>query len=190
MKKIAIVYHSGFGHTEVIAKAVAEGVKQLKAVDVALFKVEDVTAAPDKLNTFDAIVFGAPTYMGSASAPFKAFMDASSSLYFSRDWENKIAAGFTNSHSLSGDKLNTLFQLAVFAMQHAMIWVGQSDLNGSPDGAPGKEDAINRMGSSFGLMAQSENEAPSVTPPIGDIKTAHLFGKRIAEITLALNLSK
>lgn len=37
--------------------------------------------------------------------------------------ENKITASFTNSHSLSGDKLNYLMQLVVFAAQHGMIWV-------------------------------------------------------------------
>jgi len=36
-------------------------------------------------------------------------------------WKDKVAAGFTNSASQSGDKLSTLFQLNVFAMQMGMI---------------------------------------------------------------------
>ncbi len=39
-------------------------------------------------------------------------------------WSDKLAAGFTNSKTMSGDKLNTLFDLAAFAAQHGMIWVG------------------------------------------------------------------
>jgi NAD(P)H dehydrogenase (quinone) len=50
---------------------------------VTLLAVADLvdTAAPGwaALDAADAIIFGAPTYMGSASAPFKAFMDATSS---------------------------------------------------------------------------------------------------------------
>lgn len=187
MKSVAIVYHSGFGHTEIIAKEIAKGVDMVKDTDATLFKVEEITDTPEVLNKFDAIIFGSPTYMGSVSSPFKMFMDATSKLFFSRSWMNKVAAGFTNAHSLSGDKLNTLFQLAIFAAQHRMIWVGQGEMNGSPDGEPGKTDAVNRMGSSFGLMAQSENDTPDVTPPEGDLITARLFGKRIAEITNALD---
>lgn len=186
MKKVAVVYHSGYGHTEVQAKHVLAGAKQVQGVSATLFKVEDVTVEPEKLNDYDAIVFGSPTYMGSVSAPFKAFMDASSKIWFEGKWRNKVAGGFTNSHSLSGDKLNTLIQMAVFAAQHGMIWVGQAEPNGSPAGEPGKADAVNRIGSMLGAMAQSENAAPDVTPPSGDLKTAELFGKRIAEITSRL----
>ena len=187
MSTIAIVYHSGFGHTETIANAVAEGVSQAGAT-AKLVKIEN--AAEDfadkmaSLNEVDGIIFGAPTYMGSLSAPFKAFMDASSRAWLNKDWQDKVAAGFTNSGSMSGDKLNSLVQLAVFAAQHAMIWVGSDQLPNSgyqkPTGAP---DAINRLGSTLGVMAQSEQADPSETPPPGDKETATLLGKRVAEIT-------
>ncbi len=183
MKKIAIVYHSGYGHTEVQAKKVLEGAKSVNEISAEIFKAEDLTSAPEKLNDFDAIIFGSPTYMGSLSAPFKAFMEATSKLWFKQEWKNKIAAGFTNSHSLSGDKLNSLIQLAVFSAQHAMIWVGQSELNQSPEGEAGKNDAVNRIGSFLGAMAQSENAPPEKTPPSGDLETAKLLGIRVAEIT-------
>jgi flavorubredoxin len=80
--KIAIVYHSGYGHTAKQAEAVARGVTA-GGGEVTLLAVADLvdTAAPGwaALDAADAIIFGAPTYMGSASAPFKAFMDATSS---------------------------------------------------------------------------------------------------------------
>lgn len=183
MKKIAIVYHSGYGHTEVQAKKVLEGVKSVKEITAEIFKVEDLTASPEKLNEFDAIIFGSPTYMGSVSAPFKAFMDATSKLWYKQEWKNKIAAGFTNSHSLSGDKLNSLIQMTIFAAQHAMIWVGQGEMNQSPEGHAGKNEAVNRIGSFLGAMAQSESASPEVTPPSGDLETAKLLGIRVAEIT-------
>ncbi len=186
MKKIAVVYHSGYGHTEVQAKHILKGTEGVDGIEAKLFKAEDVTETPEKLNDYDGIIFGSPTYLGSVSASFKAFMEASSKLWGERKWLNKIAAGFTNSHSHSGDKLNSIMQLAVFAAQHGMIWVGVSDLNESPDDNMGDPEAVNRLGSWLGLMAQSDNASPEVTPPSGDLKTAELLGKRVAEITLRM----
>ncbi len=182
MTKVAVVYHSGYGHTAVQAKHVHKGVDKVEGVKAHLIKAEDVTDDPTQLNVMDAIIFGSPTYMGSASAPFKAFMDATSKLWMEKKWQDKIAGGFTNSHSLSGDKLNTLIQFAVFAAQHGMIWVGQAEANQSPKWEEGKPDAINRIGSTLGAMAQSENAEPEKTPPIGDLKTAEIFGERVATI--------
>ncbi len=184
-KKISIVYHSGFGHTEKVAKAVAEGVKNAGA-SVDLIKAESVSDKDwETLDSSDAIIFGAPTYMGGVSGQFKMFIDAASKKWFGQKWKNKIAAGFTNSGSYSGDKLGALIQLNINALQHGMIWVGQGEMPASHkegDGGPGN-DAINRLGSAVGLMTQSTNESPEITPPQGDIETAKLFGKRIAEIT-------
>lgn len=188
MKNIAIIYHSGFGHTEMQAKSVFEGVNSVKNCKAELFKVEDLKGKIEKLENFDAMIFGSPTYMGSVSAPFKEFMDESSKAWFSQKWKNKIAAGFTNSHSLSGDKLNTLIQLAIFAAQHAMIWVGLDQMNQSPDYQAGKADVVNRIGSFLGAMAQSENDLPEKTPPSGDLQTAKLLGERVAKLTLAFSL--
>ena len=124
MSKIAIVYHSGYGHTQVQAEAVARGAAAVAGSAVALIPVADAEARAAELDAADAIVFGAPTYMGSASAPFKGFMDWSSKAWFGQKWKDKLAAGFTNSGSHSGDKLNTLVQMFIFAMQHGMIWIG------------------------------------------------------------------
>jgi NAD(P)H dehydrogenase (quinone) len=186
MTKISIVYHSGFGHTKIQAENVLKGAQSVEGIEATLFEVEEVTKNPEKLNDFDAIIFGSPTYMGSASATFKAFMDASSKVWFGQAWKDKIAAGFTNSHSLSGDKLNTLVQMAIFAAQHSMIWVGTGHMNESPNGQAGQAEAINRMGSFLGAMAQSENKPPELTPPSGDLKTAQFLGKRVAEIAKKL----
>ena len=113
MSKIIVVYHSGYGHTELQAQAVARGAgaKLMKA------------SQPDwdALNAADAIIFGSPTYMGSATAAFKQFMDDASKIWLENGWDGKIAGGFTNGGGLSGDKMNTLTQLAVFAGQQGMI---------------------------------------------------------------------
>ena len=81
-------------------------------------------------------------------------MDESSKRWFAGAWKNKVAAGFTTSASQSGDKLNTLLQLMVFANQHAMIWVGL-DLMPGNNNSKGSVDSLNRLGSFSGAMAQA-----------------------------------
>src|SRR5690606_1362292 len=121
---IAIVYHTGYGHTERQAEAVKSGVGEVPGTECILMTVEQAQARWDDLLRAHAIVFGAPTYMGGPSAQFKAFQDATSNAVMSKGylWKNKIAAGFTNSGARSGDKLATLVQLALFAAQHGMHW--------------------------------------------------------------------
>ncbi|KIC23182.1 NADPH-dependent FMN reductase [Leisingera sp. ANG1] len=186
MKKIAVVYHSGFGHTEVQARHVHEGAQSVDGILACLIRAEDAAQEPEKLNDMDAIIFGSPTYLGAVSAPFKAFMDATTGIWSQQQWKDKIAAGFTNSHSLAGDKLSTLIQMAVFGAQHGMIWVGQAEMNTSPEGQPGHKEAVNRVGTMLGASAQSDNADLSVTPSGGDLKSAELFGARVAQITMRM----
>ncbi|HEX4879224.1 MAG TPA: flavodoxin family protein, partial [Limnobacter sp.] len=100
MTQVAIVYHSGYGHTAKVAQAVQAGVDTVAGVQSHLISVNEVNDATwDTLAKADAIIFGSPTYMGGASADFKKFADASSKVWFSQGWKNKIAGGFTNSLS-------------------------------------------------------------------------------------------
>ncbi len=182
--KIVIVYFSGYGHTAKVAEAVAAGAKQGKAeVDVInVTQLDD--AAWNKIDNADAIIFGSPTYMGSVSAKLKEFMELASGRWALRKWKNKIAAGFTNSGSLSGDKLNSIVQLIINAMQHGMIWVGVDQLSPTTKGEDTiGRDSINRLGGYSGLMTQSNNDTPEHNPPKADLDTAEMYGKRIADIT-------
>jgi len=176
---VAIVYHSGFGHTKVLAEAVARGVARVAGAAPRLMPVEEVDW--NALANADAIAFGCPTYMGSASAPFKAFMDASSRrAWTTRAWKDKLAAGFTCSSAMSGDKLSTLEQLAVFAAQHDMIWVGLGLLPGN-NTSRGTDRDLNRLGSHLGAMAQADADQPAeVAPPESDRLTAEHLGDRLA----------
>lgn len=188
MTQVSIVYHSGYGHTAEQAKAVARGAQKVAGVTVNLLTVDEAQEKWDVLKASDAIVFGSPTYMGSASAQFKGFMDASSKAWYTRDWQNKIAAGFTTSASQSGDKLNTLIQLTVFAAQHGMIWVGQDLLPGN-NHSKGSVNDLNRLGGFLGAMAQANSDqGPDVAPLQSDLLTAEHLGERVA--TIAQRFSK
>ena len=124
MPKIVIVYHSGYGHTKKVAEAVLTGTIDAGA-DAKLLAVGDLDDAGwAELDAADAIIFGAPTYMGGPSADFKKFADASSKPWFAQSWKDKIAAGFTNSATMNGDNHSTIAYLVTLAMQHGMIWAG------------------------------------------------------------------
>jgi len=182
MPNVAIVYHSGYGHTKVLAEAVARGAASVDGAKVVLVPVEDVEMHWDDLHASDAIVFGSPTYMGSVSAKLKAFMEETSKHWLDFKWRDKIAGGFTNSASQSGDKLNTLTDLVIFAMQHGMIWVGL-DIPPGNNHSKGSVQDLNRLGAFLGAMAQSNaDEGPDVAPPSADRETAERYGRRIAEV--------
>jgi len=180
MVSIAVVYHSGYGHTAILAQSVAAGITQAGA-QAHLVPVEEYEAKAKLIDAADAVVFGSPTYMGSVSGPFKMFMDASSKTWYGRGWKDKLAAGFTVSASQSGDKLNTLIQMSIFAAQHGMVWIGNDLLPGNNSSAGSVED-VNRLGSFLGAMAQANSDqGPELAPPAADRKTAEHLGKRVAE---------
>jgi multimeric flavodoxin WrbA len=177
MSKIVIVYHSGYGHTKKVAEAVAEG------SGGALLGIDAEGNLPEggweQLAAADAIVFGSPTYMGSVSWQFKKFADASSKPWFTQQWKNKLAAAFTNSATLNGDKLSTLHYLFTLSQQHGMLWVGTGML---PNNAKRHtRDDINHLGSSAGLITATPSDASVAEMVPGDLATAKQFGERIVE---------
>lgn len=179
MTKIAVVYHSGYGHTKRVAETVAAGANaELIAIDAE----GNVSEADwDTLNAADAIVFGAPTYMGSPSWQFKKFADATSKAWFTQAWKDKVFGGFTNSASFNGDKQVSLIYLNTLASQHGGIWVSLG-LPPSNAKAATRND-INNLGGSVGLLVQSPSDASVDEIPQGDLDTAKLYGQRVAEIT-------
>ena len=158
MSKTVVVYFSGYGHTQRVAQAVAEGAgAQLIAVD-AEGNVPD--SAWDELAAADAIIFGAPT------------------------WQDKVFGGFTVSASLNGDKQVTLINLQTLASQHGGIWVSlglmpSNTLNAS-------RNDVNNLGGSVGLLVQAPSDAGAEAIPDGDIDTAKRYGARVTEVATRL----
>ena len=109
---------------------------------------------------------------------FKRFADTSSKQWYSRGWQDKIAGGFTISANLSGDKLSTLQYFITLAMQHGMIWVGQSSHS---------EGDVNRLGSYSGVMAQVGSTQSASEINQGDLETAKAYGQRLLTLTQSLH---
>ena len=181
---VVVVYHSASGRTRTLAEAVSRGAASASddgAISAHVLSVEEASRAQALLAAADAIVFGCPTYMGSASAAFKGFMDSTVAVWALQGWRDKLAAGFTHSAAPSGDKLGTLTQLAVFAAQHGMVWIGLG-LPPTYAAADRPDDDTNRLGSHLGAMAQSRPGGGVL--PVSDVKTAEHLGRRVAEAAL------
>jgi NAD(P)H dehydrogenase (quinone) len=179
-KKIAVVYHSAHGHTQHIARRVAEAARAVPGTHASVLEAEHVSLAPEELAGFDGLILGSPTYLGGVSGPFKTFMDSTGGMWQKQQLKGKLAAGFTVSSLPAGDKQSTLLSMFVFAMQHGMIWVGNPIIPEQHRGVP-YEEAANRLGSWSGLMAQAGHAAPADAFAPGDLKTARMFGKNFAE---------
>jgi NAD(P)H dehydrogenase (quinone) len=175
MAKVAVVFHSGYGHTRRMAEQVAQGAQaELVAIDAEGNLTEAQWAT---LNAADAIIFGSPTYMGSVSWQFKKFADASSKAWFTQAWKDKLFGGFTNSANVNGDKHSTLHYFMTLAMQHGGLWVG-TGLNYNNTKASQRND-INYLASSAGPIAQTPGDASADEMNAGDMETARLFGERL-----------
>ncbi|MCC7005541.1 MAG: flavodoxin family protein [Ottowia sp.] len=179
MTQVAVVYHSGYGHTKKQAEAIAKGAQaELIAIDTS----GDLTEAQwATLKTADAIIFGSPTYMGTVSWQFKKFADATSKPWFSQQWKDKVFGGFTNSASMNGDKHSTIHYFFTLAMQHSGIWLGTDVLPSNAKTA--KRDDINYIGSFAGAMMQTPSDASVDEVNSGDLETARKYGERIAMFT-------
>ncbi len=182
MSKIVIVYHSGYGHTAKVAQAVAEGSGgTLLAIDAEGNLPE---GGWEQLAAAATIVFGSPTYMGGPSWQFKKFADASSRPWFTMQWKDKLAAGFTNSATLNGDKFSTLMYQFTLAQQHGMLWVGMG-MQG-PNAKKHTRDDLNNLGGYSGLMTATPSDASADEMVPGDLATARAFGQRVAATTARL----
>lgn len=179
---VSILFDSGYGHTAKLAQSVAEGVARVPGAEYRLIAIAEGNLPWDTLAASDAIIFGSPTYNGTVSARFKQFMeDSTRTAWIPQAWHDKIAAGFTNSGALHGDKLNSLMTMALFAAQQGMVWVGL-------DLFPGKDASQpNRIGGWLGAMAQSDDVAPELSPSGSDLETARHLGARVARLAGRLN---
>jgi NAD(P)H dehydrogenase (quinone) len=176
-ENITVVYFSGYGHTQRVAEAVAAG------AGARLLRVDKDGNLPsggwEQLANSDAIVFGSPTYMGSVSWQFKKFLDETSKVWAVMGWKDKLAAAFTNSAGMNGDKASTLYALFTLAQQHGMLWVGTGLMPSNNKAS--KRDDINYVASFTGLATTTPADATPDEMVQGDLDTARLFGQRVTK---------
>ena len=182
MADIVVVFHSGYGHTQRVAQAVADG------ADAHLLAIDADGNLPaqgwELLAAADVIVMGTPTYMGGPSWQFKKFADASSKVWFVQGWKDKLFAGFSNSAAMNGDKDATLTYLWHLAMQHGGVWVSLGIMPSNDKAA--SRDSLNYVGGYNGLLTTSPTDASPAEMARGDLDTARAFGERVAALAAKL----
>jgi NAD(P)H dehydrogenase (quinone) len=177
MATVAVVFHSGYGHTKRMAQQVAAGA----GADLIEIDAEGNLPADgwERLQAAHAIIFGSPTYMGMASWQFKKFADQSSKAWFGQSWKDKLFAGFTNSASMNGDKLSTIHYFFTLAMQHSGLWVGLGLMPSNRKSADRNDP--NYVGVFAGAAASTPADASVEEMLPGDLETARLLGVRVAD---------
>lgn len=180
MPRVAVIFHSATGNTATVASAVVNGIRPAGATPVVLELLgSDIAegrfanaALLGQADGCDALIFGAPTFMGGLSAQFKAFADATSDRWTSQAWRNKLAAGFTTGTSPNGDQAFTLQYFSILAAQHGMLWVSLDKPQGADSLAP------NSLGVHLGVAAA----VPGSGVHDADLLTARYLGGRVASL--------
>lgn len=199
MAKILVLYHSTYGHLEVMAQAVAEGAAQVEGAQVDIKRVPETVpqelaeksgykldqAAPiaviDDLKNYDAIIIGAGTRFGSVASQMRAFLDQAGGLWFTGALLGKIGGAFTATATQHGGQETTFQGLHNFFIHHGMPVVGlpyafqgQSRLDEITGGSPYGASTIT---GSDGSRMPSENE----------LDGARFQGRHIAELATKLH---
>jgi len=180
IKKATIVYFSHTGVTQALTEACQKGLESY-GVEVQTHQILGTEIFEGRFSNeelfqmllkSDAIIFATPTYMGSVSAQFKAFADASSTYWGEQQWANKLATGITCGSAMNGDQSSTLAYMNTLANQHGMFWIGLDSAYGF------KDHGVNRMGSQMGVVAWAENGVAEEK----DKETAFYLGTRVAKV--------
>src|SRR5690606_352971 len=194
MANILVLYYSMYGHLEIMANAVAEGVRSIENAEAVVKRVPELMseeaarrvgakldqvapiATVDELPTYDAIIFGTPTRFGNMCAQMRNFLDQTGRLWLDGGLIGKVGSVFTSTGTQHGGQETTITSFHTTLLHHGMIIVGvpyscQEIMNmseitgGSPYGA-------STLAGGDGKRLPSENE----------IKIARFQGAHVAQV--------
>jgi NAD(P)H dehydrogenase (quinone) len=141
MAKVLVLYYSTYGHTEIMAGAIAECARSTGAtVDIkrvpetapldvakaAHFKLdqEAPVANIDDLANYDAIIIGTGTRFGRISSQMASFLDQAGGLWMRGALNGKVGGAFSSTASQHGGQETTLFSIITNLLHFGMIIVG------------------------------------------------------------------
>lgn len=142
MTRILVLYHSLYGHVEVMAHAEAEGAREVPGTTVAIKRVPETMPAeavrqaggkldqtaplaePGELADYDAIIFGTPTRFGNMSGQMRTFLDQTGGLWMRGALIGKLGSVFTSSATQHGGQESTILSFHTTLLHHGMLIVG------------------------------------------------------------------
>ncbi len=191
MNDILVLFDSGYGMTEALAREVCLGVDSVPGMASRLRTVPTVSSTiearhgpvpesgppyvePVDLDECAGLVLGSPTHFGNMTASLKHFFDNTITQWLSGTLVGKPAGVFTSTSSLHGGQETTLLTMAMPLLHHGMILVG----------LPYTEKALSATttgGTPYGASHVSwSREQDSLSE---DEKTlARALGRRVADI--------
>ncbi|MGA2506482.1 MAG: NAD(P)H:quinone oxidoreductase [Chitinispirillaceae bacterium] len=200
--KVLIVFYSAWGHLYSMAKAAAEGVREVKGAKAELRRVPETlpeamqkqlgiinlpdvpVCTIDELASADAIIFGAPTRFGNMCGQMRQFLDGTGPLWAKGALIGKVGSVFTGSATQHGGQESTILSFHTTLLHHGMIVVGlpyafegQTRMDEITGGSP--------YGASTIAGGKGERQ-----PSANELAAAKFQGKHVATITAKLITSK
>jgi NAD(P)H dehydrogenase (quinone) len=198
--KVLIVYHTVYGHTLLLARAIEEGVKSVSGVEAVFRRAPEFPhvekeleggegyatkiwreqkAIPvctlDDLRQADGLLMGSPTRYGNMTAQMKALIDSTASLWLSGTMEGKPAGVFTSTASTHGGQETTCVSMMFPLIHLGMIIVGV------PYSVEGMIHTEARGGSPYGASTISGPKG-ELAPTPQDLAICRVQGKRVADL--------
>ena len=203
MINIKIIFYSLYGHIYKMSEAIAEGVSEVKDVNVQLFRVPELVPEaileksgakqaqevfahipiikPDQMTGADAYIFGTPTRFGNMCGQMRNFLDQLGGLWMKNAFVNKVGSVFTSSGTQHGGQETTITSFHTTLFHLGMIVVGlpytesrQMTMNEISGGSPYGASTI----AGDGKRMPSDNE----------LAIARYQGKHVAEVARALKI--
>lgn len=179
MVKVLVIYASLYGHTKVLAEAVAEGARQVAGAEVVLKDADDVT--PDELKEADAIIWGSSGIFGEPNPKMANLLTKLGGLWASGALQGKVGGVFGTTSTPHGGVENLMRALQT-PMQHlGMIIVSNT--------GPLTPERI-QYGCPYGAVAvipvEASKDAPMNKPNDAEMAIAREHGRRIAEVARRL----
>ena len=122
MTRVLVLYHSTYGHVETMAKAVAEGAREIEGVQVDLKRVPETVpeelarksgykldqeapvATIDELPDYDAIILGCGTRFGRMAGQMANFLDQAGGLWTRGALHGKVGSVMSSTATQHGGR--------------------------------------------------------------------------------------
>ncbi len=200
--KILIVFYSTYGHVYEMAKAVAQGAKQIPGAEVDIRQVPETLSADilekmgavaakkafshvtvctvDELTQADAVIFGTPTRFGNMCGQMRQFLDATGQLWANGSLIGKVGSVFVSTATQHGGQESTILSFHTTLLHHGFVVVGL------PYAFQGQMriDEITG-GSPYGASTIAGGDGARM-PSENDLEGARFQGKHVAQIAAKL----
>lgn len=169
--RVLVVYYSRTGHTEQMARGVAEGIKRVPRVTAITRKISEVTR--EELQAADGIVLGCPTYFANLPGEMKTALD-DWNWKWKVDFTDKVGGAFATAGGQVGGQEHVVVSLLLFMLHNRMIVAGPLYRN-------------EQTGSVW-----AESGAAAITGPLdagigaAELDGARRLGERVATLTQKL----